>query len=165
MDDIAAAAGVARSTVYVYFASRSELLVACIEGLYEQLAGSIEHSTEGEPADRLTILFDALLSTIDLQPAFFRLALATQGAPGQAGEAVAKQLSLIGLEMSAMLIDIIDEGTRRGTWSVTAPERVAVLIGQQIYGALAVRAGEADPESSEVAAEELSRFVISGLRA
>src|SRR5580693_7341701 len=62
MDDIAAEAGVARSTVYVYFASRDELLRACLKGMHNQLLEDIadtwEH--EAEPVRRLERLIEGM---------------------------------------------------------------------------------------------------------
>src|SRR6202050_1169226 len=62
MDDIAAEAGVARSTVYVYFANRDELLRACLKGMHEQVLEDIADTWEedAEPAHRLERLIQGL---------------------------------------------------------------------------------------------------------
>jgi len=163
MDEIAARSGVARSTVYVYFANRSELLVACIEDLYDQLRASLDGHEGGAAPERFVRLVTALLSTIDLQPSFFQLALATQSAPNPAGEAVSARLSGIGVDIAASLHQILVDGTSAGHWNVTAPDRTSILIGQQLYGALAVRSMDPTPPPATVTAEELTSFITYGL--
>src|ERR1700730_17393591 len=67
MDDIADEAGVARSTVYVYFANRDELLRACLSGMHKQLLDDVASKWEqdAEPAHRLERLIEGMLARID----------------------------------------------------------------------------------------------------
>jgi AcrR family transcriptional regulator len=168
MDEIAAEAGVARSTVYVYFANRDELLRACLQSMYDRLQDTIALVADdaAPPVERLRRLVLGTLERIDESPAFFRLAMATQSTTAAGSEAVGGALMMIGLDMIRVLEDLVVAGIATGDFRADLdPERAVVLVGQQIYGALSVRAGEPDPIPAGRAADEMCSFVCRGLGA
>jgi TetR/AcrR family transcriptional regulator len=167
MDEIASRAGVARSTVYVYFSNRDELLRACVQSMYDTIKDTIVEMFEdtAPPLDRLRALIGAVLERIDQSPAFFRLAMATQATNNAAGaEAVGGALMMIGLDMMRLLDDIISTGMQHGLFRADLDrDRAVTLIGQQIYGALSVRAGDPDPVPVQQASDEICAFIVHGL--
>jgi AcrR family transcriptional regulator len=167
MDEIATRAGVARSTVYVYFANRDELLQACVQSMYDKIKDTVVAKFEdpAPPLDRLRSVVAALLERIDDSPDFFRLAMATQGTATAAGAAaVSGALMMIGLDMMRLLDDIVVSGIEAGIFrSDLQTDRAVLLIGQQIYGALSVRAGETEPVPVPQASQEICGFVLRGL--
>jgi AcrR family transcriptional regulator len=165
MDEIAAEAGVARSTVYVYFANRDELLRACLKGMHNQLLEDIAQTWEenAEPVHRLERLIQGMLERIDDDPAFFRLALMTQGTVIQGSEAVGNELALIGLNIARLIHDLYVDGVSSGIFRDIDPDVAVNLVGQQIYGAMAVRASETFPEAAPTAAGVICTFILRGL--
>ena len=117
MDEIAAQAGVARSTVYVYFANRDDLLRACVQSMYDRLQDTIALVADdaAPPVARLRSLILGVLERIDESPAFFRLAMATQSTTTAAGSAaVGGALMMIGLDMIRVLEDLVVAGIAAG---------------------------------------------------
>jgi TetR/AcrR family fatty acid metabolism transcriptional regulator len=167
MDDIAAEAGVARSTVYVYFANRDELLRACLKGMHNQLLDDLADTWEedAEPTHRLERLIEGLLARIDADPAFFRLALMTQGTGAQGGEAVGNELALISLNVARLMRDLYVDGVSSGEFRAQDPDEAVELIGQQIYGVMSVRAGEPFPRPAANVAARTCAFILHGLGA
>jgi TetR/AcrR family fatty acid metabolism transcriptional regulator len=167
MDEIAAQAGVARSTVYVYFANRDDLIGACVASMYDRMKETIAEivADDASPSERLRALVLGVLERIDESPEFFRLAMATQATSGAAGSvAVGGALMMIGLDMIRLLEELAVAGQASGDFrSDLDPERAVVLMGQQIFGALSVRAGEPEPIPAAQAADEICDFVRRGL--
>jgi AcrR family transcriptional regulator len=165
MEEIASEAGVARSTIYVYFANRDELLRACLNRMHEQLVQTITETwdVENTPIDRLRVLILGIFEQLDNNPAFLRLALATYEAISPSGEAIGSELSMIGLDVVGRIRDLFDEGVASGTFRPLDTDRAVTLIGQQIYGAMSVRAADPLPRPRDEAAVEISDFVLRGL--
>ena len=121
-------------------------------------------SDDASPAERLRGLILGLLERIDESPAFFRLAMATQATPGEGSAAVGGALMMIGLDMIRVLEELVVAARAAGDFRDDLdPDRAVVLVGQQIYGALSVRAGEPDPIPAAQAADEFCDFVRRGL--
>jgi len=165
MDEIANEAGVARSTLYVYFANRDELLRGCLQRMHTLLLDALVTSWErdADPFDRLHTLVVAMLERIDDNPAFFRLALATQGGPSAAATTVGAELDLIGLDVAGLIRELIEQGTRSGRFRLVDPDKATTLVGQQLYGAMSVRAADPAPAPIAEAAAELCAFMLHGL--
>jgi TetR/AcrR family fatty acid metabolism transcriptional regulator len=165
MDEIASEAGVARSTIYVYFANRDELLRACVTRMHDQLVKTIAETwdRESSPTDRLRAVILGIFEQLDSNPAFVRLALATYGTVSSGGAAVDSALSLVGLAVVERTRELFDDGVAAGVFRPLDPDRAVALIGQQIYGAMSVRAADPLPLPREEAATEISDFVLRGL--
>jgi len=91
--------------------------------------------------------------------------LVTQGSPARDGEAVGAELTLISLDIARLLHGLVVDGVARGEFRQIDPNLAISLVGQQIYGAMAVRAGEPAPRPCDEAAADTVRFILHGLAA
>jgi AcrR family transcriptional regulator len=164
MEEIASEAGVARSTVYVYFSGREELLRSCLQRMYHQ----VEEAVRGtgpveEPGERLGVIVHSLLEVVDHNRGFFRLAMAVQGSSDQAGPAVGAELATIGLHVAELLQEVVIDGQRLGVFRPLPVARATTLVGQQLFGAMSVRAGDPAPAALDQEAAEVHEFLLHAL--
>jgi AcrR family transcriptional regulator len=170
MDEVATEAGVARSTLYVYFANRDELLRACLQRMHTLLLDSVVTSWERDsaPVERLRTLVLGMLERVDDDPSFFRLAVATQGTASQVASTVGAELDLIGLDIAGLIREVVEQGTLSGVFRLVDPDKATTFVGQQLYGARSVRAGGPSGATCEEGADDdlcsvIDRFGCPGL--
>ncbi|HEY6622672.1 MAG TPA: hypothetical protein VIX85_02480, partial [Acidimicrobiales bacterium] len=116
-----------------------------------------------DPMDRLQVLLAGVFEQLDDSPAFLRLALSAQGSASQDGVAVGSELSLIGLNVAGLLAEVFEDGLAAGTFRAMDSDLAITLIGQQIYGAMSVRAAEPLPRPRHEVAAEVCDFIARGL--
>ena len=148
MDEIATEAGVARSTLYVYFANRDELLRACLQRMYEQLPTPSSARGSATPArpsgcGRWCAGCSSGSTTTPPSSAWPW----PPRAPAQAGWPRRSTPSCCssGSTWPGSSEDLIEQGIALGRLPPARPRQGRGLVGQQLYGAMSVRAGDPRP--------------------
>ena len=71
--------------------------------------------------------------------------------------------TVIGLDVAGLIRDVIEQGTHSGDFRLLDPDKAMTFVGQQLYGAMSVRAGDPEPAPLDEAADELCTFLLYGL--
>jgi AcrR family transcriptional regulator len=126
MEDIAAAAGVGKGTLYRYFQDKEELYLALLERAAEQYSGRLQeaHDRPSDPRCRLEAMVEAVLGYFDEQPHLFDLiqhaeVLGTRERENPWNAARSNTLALFHA--------VFTEGEEEGLWQI-ADQELAVLL-------------------------------------
>jgi AcrR family transcriptional regulator len=165
IDRIAEAAGVARSTLYVYFDGKEDLLNQCIAelrtGLGERVRQAVEEASGTE--ERLAAFLAATLEYVSSVREFFRALMAVKGvdpffSPPGAGSP--PELESIRAESSAVVEGILKDAVASGDVPAERLPAAMELLAVLVYGALMRRAQQAEPGP---AGEEAQRLAVAFL--
>ncbi len=171
IDRIAQAAGIARSTLYVYFQGKEELLDQCLAedrvalGERVRMAVAAASGLEG----RLAAFLEALFEHVGERRGFFLGVLAARGldpffaGPGQEG--VPTELLGIREDGQAVLDGILRRGLAEGEIAGPDLTEARELLGSLLYGALVRRSHQTDPPPARAQAAALAHTFLYGITA
>ena len=115
MHDIAAAAGVARSSLYYYFANKDDVLAYLLRSMLHELnaATSDAAAGPGNPSERLSAVIRAQLSLLNDHPAASQQLIANLGRAGQLPDIAAQVHEGFEVPVRQLLAEGAADGTLR----------------------------------------------------
>jgi TetR/AcrR family transcriptional regulator len=133
MHDIAAAAGVARSSLYYYFANKDDVLAYLLRSMLGELTTATAHAVAGPgtPSERLAAVIRAQLEHLDQHPAASQQLIANLGRAGKLPD-IAAQVNQ-GFEVPVR--QLLAEGAADGTLRALADEDLGATA---LFGAVLV---------------------------
>jgi TetR/AcrR family fatty acid metabolism transcriptional regulator len=134
--DIAREAGVAQGTVYLYFESRAEILVAAFGVFAEEMQAGVRDvlEAEGSALYRLRSVVRAVLSSMEAESDLSRVVLdfwsaSVFGAEGSE-ERPGINLGAVYAEYRVLFAELLEQGKREGSVREDLPEDApAVIVG------------------------------------
>jgi AcrR family transcriptional regulator len=133
MEDIAAAAGVGKGTIYRYFSDKEDLYLALLERaakqMHERLACSVENAKSSTA--KLRAMVSAILVFFDEQPHLLSLIQREEVLRGP--DFPWKKTRQ---EMLDMMTGLLEEGNARGEFAVRDPGLLALLLLAGLRGVL-----------------------------
>ena len=169
MEEIAAIAQVSKGTLYRFFESREDLLLAAATESYERALGSedVDTAGAGDPRDRLTRLFDSLVSALAQVGSHARVHYQAWGVAASAPESEERLLRFLRsfhAERHVRFEALVREGQAAGAFRddvsprVVADALVALLSGFIYRANFDPRA--ATPEALRACLDQLVRAVL-----
>jgi len=169
IERIAEEAGVARSTVYVYFPNKDLLLNQCLARHRVALGARVLTSIEGATSfeERLAAFFTAVLSYVGEVSEFFRALMGVRGIDPFFGagssEVATPELETLREELGALVDRLFSDAIAAGEISRGSEDLARETLPLLLYGALmrrTVAPGPADPSRE---AAQLVRVLLHGI--
>jgi len=135
MEDIAAAAGVSKGTIYLYFKDKDSLIQALAEQIFAQELANLQlaYNTAGTAVERLTIFYETLIAeeaeVLPLMPILYEFY-----ALGLRREDVRVVLSNFLNQSATLLAAIIQEGIESGEFAPTDALKAARALDALMSG-------------------------------
>ncbi|HEY5729206.1 MAG TPA: TetR/AcrR family transcriptional regulator [Anaerolineales bacterium] len=139
MDDIAEETGLSKGTLYLYFKSKDDLIIAILDRIFQREFKAFEQSdlTRMSASDAIGLFVDTVVKDIKLMlrlmpVAYEFLALAFRN------KTVQKALKVYVNRYMDILVPIIENGITSGEFKEVDPREVAIAIGAVLEGTILI---------------------------
>lgn len=169
IERIAEEAGVARSTVYVYFPNKDVLLNQCLARHREGLGARVREAVEGTSGleARLAAFFTAVLEYVGEVRDFFRALMAVRGMDpffgATSGDVPTPELETLRDEAQAVVERIFVDALAAGELDPAAAPLAREALALVLYGALMRRSLAPGPADASSEAAQLVHMLLYGV--
>jgi AcrR family transcriptional regulator len=156
LDDVAAAAGVGKGTVYIYFKNKEELYFSLVYDGFAAMVGQLKELAAGGNGSikKLQDMALALAQYCALHPELFD-AMRTVAVPGQSTDFDAKRQ-----EMSNQFTEVIRQGVAAGELVDDRPDLTGLYVPAMARAVMLYNPGATDGKGL---GEHLSKVLLRGL--
>jgi AcrR family transcriptional regulator len=166
MDEIAAAAGVAKGTLYLYFQSKDELILAMISQVGENMLRDVESSLQapGTPLERLTHMVSVLLDYLDRERLLFPIyAREVLQGKQKSREGIWWHIQAMEEKFVTAVTALFAEGIAAGQFIPANPRLLTFLIRGLVRATGYYQREERQPDAAKEALPVILTLLSSGL--
>src|SRR5262245_47647977 len=141
VDDIAAAAGVAKGTVYLYYDSKRDIYFAALKFGIEQMYSMLEEklAAVSTPEEKLRTLISVKLEYFDENRDFFKIYYSEVGNICIHPGTIDNEFKTLYLEQAKVVESILKEGARKKVFRPVRAEQTAFAISDIVRGVITQR--------------------------
>lgn len=141
VDDIAAAAGVAKGTVYLYYGSKRDIYFAALKFGIEQMYRVLDERLKSvsTPAEKLRTLIAVKLAYFDDNRDFFKIYYSELGNICIHPSTIDNDFKAFYLEQAKVVESILKEGARKKVIRAVRTEQTAFAISEMVRGVVIQR--------------------------
>lgn len=141
VDDVAAAAGVAKGTVYLYYQSKREIYLAALKSGIEQMYAVLQEELKkvATPEEKLRTLISVKLGYFDDNRDFFKIYYSEVGNICIHPGAIDSDFKEMYLQQAKVVESILKEGARKNVIRPFRIEQAALAISDVIRGVVTQR--------------------------
>lgn len=166
MEEIAAAAGVAKGTLYLYFLSKDDLILALINQVGENILRDVEASLQaaGTPPEKLVRVVSVLLEYLNRERLLFPIyARELLRGEGESREGFRRRYHELEEEFVALVTRLFAEGIAAGQFIPANPRLLTFLIRGLVRATGYYQKAEGPADAAKEALPVILTLLSSGL--
>ncbi|MCJ7819320.1 MAG: TetR/AcrR family transcriptional regulator [Syntrophales bacterium] len=166
MEEIAAAAGVAKGTLYLYFQSKDDLIQALITQVGENILRDLEAAlvAPGAPPEKLIRLVSVLLEYLNRERLLFPIyARELVQGEGESRDGFRRRFQELEEQFVALVTDLFAEGIAAGQFIPANPRLLTFLIRGLIRATGYYQKSEGQADAAKEALPVILTLISSGL--